>query len=296
VDASNSIIASSALLKQIKALPATSAPVLLHSVSDDYPAILGFSRTARNESPALSIYCAQSSALESMLFYLSKTNFKGEEFEMYEGARIPRLSVSDITAAPTAASTEEKETKVIQHYRLDVLHPGQLESLTFVEIPSEDGLAPNEVRITTKAIAVHFKDVMLAMNMLPGFDPILGLECSGHVSAVGTEAAKSLSVGDPVLVVSMSVKNRSSRNSMMASTFVCDMHEVVKAPTNVDLSVSAGFLGVMATAYYCLVTQARGESNISIICFCAHVPSTFEHRLLLYFLIFFFQFKKTSGS
>lgn len=72
------------------------------------------------------------------------------------------------------------------HYRLQIMRPGQLQSLTLTPIDIDrEGLGSDEIRVDTAAIALHFKDVMLAMNMLPGFKPVLGLECSGKVSALG---------------------------------------------------------------------------------------------------------------
>src|SRR3546814_9205283 len=34
-------------------------------------------------------------------------------------------------------------------------------------------------------------DVMLAMNMLPGFKPVLGIECSGYIEAMGADVTKA---------------------------------------------------------------------------------------------------------
>lgn len=219
-------------------------PALVFAIGSAHTELWGFSRTARNEYKQLNVFAAAEGSLEEMLLHLSRTSFQTGEFELHEGAQIPRLFATPLSTPPPA----QPASAASGHYRLHIARPAQLQSLCFSPVdiakvrlalllptsslshPSQEGLGPNEVRINTAAIALHFKDVMLAMNMLPGFKPVLGLECSGVVAALGAEATKkgTVKVGDKVLAVAMSAApSRSTRKSMMGSTVVCEAHEVL---------------------------------------------------------------------
>lgn len=79
------------------------------------------------------------------------------------------------------------------------------------------------------------------------------------MSYLGATAAEKtgLKVGEEVLCVSLSASpQRSLRVGMMASSIICKPSEIVRAPKGVDLTRAAGFLGIMATAYYCLIKKA----------------------------------------
>eukprot|EP01128_Nolandella_sp_AFSM9_P010365 TRINITY_DN7144_c0_g1_i1.p1 TRINITY_DN7144_c0_g1~~TRINITY_DN7144_c0_g1_i1.p1 ORF type:complete len:3457 (+),score=854.03 TRINITY_DN7144_c0_g1_i1:70-10371(+) len=252
-------VASELIASLLPHLVSARSLAVVFVVPEDHPEAWGFARTARNEFAKLSLYCVDGSSLESMLYHLARTNFQSTEYEMSSEGSVPRLLSLPLKDLSPASAISE--ALVTPNYRLQIDRPGQLQSLSFHAIDVEkEGLGANEVRVKTKGLALHFKDVMLAMNMLPGFKSVLGLECSGHIEAMGAAALKSskLKIGDAVLCVSMSAApSRSTRKSMMGSSVVCDVSEVVAAPENVDLAIASGFLGVMATAYYCLVKQAN---------------------------------------
>ena len=66
----------------------------------------------------------------------------------------------------------------------------------------QDGLLDTEIQIRVEAVALHFKDVMLAMDMLPGFDPVMGMEGAGVVEQVGADVV-DIKVGDEVVAISL---------------------------------------------------------------------------------------------
>ena len=76
----------------------------------------------------------------------------------------------------------------------DVLHLGQ------TDLPR---LADHEVMIRVEAVAVNRADTLQRRGLYPvpaGVTQILGLECAGHVTRVGTHVT-SVNIGDKVAIV-----------------------------------------------------------------------------------------------
>ncbi|MFH0180523.1 SDR family NAD(P)-dependent oxidoreductase [Streptomyces cacaoi] len=88
-------------------------------------------------------------------------------------------------------------------YRIELRRPGRGHQLAWIaQEPEQPG--PGEVLVEVLAAALNYRDVMLAEGMLPpGAEPAtetgprLGLECAGHVIAVGP-GVETLAVGDRV--------------------------------------------------------------------------------------------------
>lgn len=70
--------------------------------------------------------------------------------------------------------------------RLEVMRPGSLSGLALVEV-SRPAPSHGEVELEVHAAALNFRDVMLALDILPSREspPQLGLECSGRITSVG---------------------------------------------------------------------------------------------------------------
>ncbi len=85
-------------------------------------------------------------------------------------------------------------------YRLDVLSPGILDSMTFVEAPRRKP-GEGQVEISIKAAALNFRDVMKALGIYPSdsdIDMLIGDECAGVIERVGP-GVKGWKVGDRVI-------------------------------------------------------------------------------------------------
>jgi acyl transferase domain-containing protein/threonine dehydrogenase-like Zn-dependent dehydrogenase len=80
--------------------------------------------------------------------------------------------------------------------RLEVAQAGSLDGLTWRAVPGRT-LRADEVRLRVLASGLNFRDVLMTMGMYPGASVPLGVECAGHVIAVGT-AVGDLQVGDRV--------------------------------------------------------------------------------------------------
>ena len=85
------------------------------------------------------------------------------------------------------------------HFVLDVGSVGLLRTLQFVarELPAP---GPDEVEVEIEAAALNFKDVLVALGMVPapGGKGKFGLECAGRVKRLGSNV-RTLSVGDEVM-------------------------------------------------------------------------------------------------
>ena len=102
---------------------------------------------------------------------------------------VPRI-LPVIGGASVATETED--------VRLQVGRPGQLSSLHWHPLQADfEDVREDEVQVQVSAVSMHFKDVMLAMGMLGDFKPIIGMECAGTVTRVGS-GVKNFKIGDQV--------------------------------------------------------------------------------------------------
>jgi acyl transferase domain-containing protein len=198
VDSRDSLLEASALLRSV---PRTSRVVFITRFADGRlpSGALGLARAARSEEgrdvrvlgvpSELSVHEAR-----RYIDPLLEHGFGGEaEIYLKDGHLVvPRL-VPAAAPPPPPAGPER---------RLEVAVPGQLSSLLWRPIAVEqEGLGAKEVRVRVHEVALHFKDVMLAMGLLPGFEPVLGLECSGTIVELGEEVRTlhpELTVGQTV--------------------------------------------------------------------------------------------------
>jgi acyl transferase domain-containing protein/NADPH:quinone reductase-like Zn-dependent oxidoreductase/SAM-dependent methyltransferase/acyl carrier protein len=87
-------------------------------------------------------------------------------------------------------------------FRLDLPRFGVLDRLTLREVERVRP-GPHQVEIRVEAAALNFSDVMKALGLYPGLPdgPVpLGIECAGHVTAVGADVP-NVAVGDEVVAL-----------------------------------------------------------------------------------------------
>ena len=268
VDARGSLVEASALLKEVVATEGSNPPTLIFLIrQSELPSPLwGFTRAARNEHPQLKIYAvgmppnALTNGKRDTLVTLCREGL-GNDYELsWENGQwqVPRL-----------VSTPLPLPNVVQHYRLDVSRPGQLESMGWRPVWEDfEELRPHEIRVHVRCVSMHFKDVMLALGLLKGFKPILGMECSGTIVAVGSnvpEMFPELQVGQDVLCLSMTTDTGEPRKALFGTTAIADARCVFPKPTNVSHQEAAGFLGVYATAWYALHHIARLQPGETVL-------------------------------
>lgn len=123
-----------------------------------------------------------------------------------------------------------------------VNEPGGPEALTLVDLPTSDP-GPGEVRIAVAAAGVNRADLMQRRGFYdppPGATPVLGLECSGTIEALG-EGVTSLSVGEPVCAL--------LSGGAYADSVVVAAGQVAPVPAGIDLIEAAGLVEVAATVW-----------------------------------------------
>ena len=147
-------------------------------------------------------------------------------------------------------------------FRLDVDNPGALESLTLRQLREREP-GPGEVSIRVIAAGMNFRDVMLALGMLPPMDvpgsngrTVLGFECSGVVDACG-EGVEGLGPGDEVMAVAVGA---------FASRVVTRAEMTVPKPEGFSFEEAAGVPLAFVTAHYGLthLAQLRAGERVLI--------------------------------
>ncbi len=120
--------------------------------------------------------------------------------------------------------------------------PGGPEALTITELPDPEA-ATGEVVIDIVASAVNRADTMQRQGFYPppkGASDVLGLECSGRISAVGA-GVEGWSVGDEVCAL-LSAGGYAEKVAVAAG-------QVMRLPPGVDLTAAAGIPEVACTVW-----------------------------------------------
>ena len=111
-------------------------------------------------------------------------------------ARLARAQLAPVAApAPDAAPVLGKA----QPFRLALPVSGELDGLGLQ--PHSPGTpGPGQIVVEVKAASLNFRDIMLSLGLIPAphGEILLGLECAGRISAVGSEVA-GFAVGDEVI-------------------------------------------------------------------------------------------------
>ena len=160
--------------------------------------------------------------------------------------RLRRLSQAELVPTMRDSSPGDR-------FRAEIGTPGMLDSVRLASIGrAEPG--PGQVEIKVAVASLNFRDVMLAMGLLPqlalaelpGTDRI-GLDYAGTVSAVG-EGVEGLAVGDEVIGVGYGT---------VASHVTTAAEFVLPKPASLDFEAAAAVPVAFVTAYISLVKLAR---------------------------------------
>ena len=123
--------------------------------------------------------------------------------------------------------------------------------LTWDVVQDVGAPGPGEVRIAVAATAVNRADLAQRLGLYPpppGASPILGLECSGHIEAVG-EGVESLHVGDAVCAL--------LAGGGYAQRVVCPAVQCLRVPSGLTLEQAAAVPEVWSTARLNLWGEGR---------------------------------------
>ena len=138
--------------------------------------------------------------------------------------------------------------------KLAVEQPGLLDTMCFTEASHvSQELGPEEVEIETKAWALNFRDVFIALGRLE--EDKIGSDCAGVVTKVGS-ACQNLKPGDRVCAASLGCFES-----------VCRVAEVAtyKIPDALSFEAASSMLAPGMTAYHSLVNIARLKKGEKIL-------------------------------
>lgn len=120
--------------------------------------------------------------------------------------------------------------------------PGGVEALTLVELPDPE-VGPGEVLISVTAAGVNRADLLQRQGLYdppPGSTDVLGLECSGSVSALGA-GVTNFNIGNHVCALLV--------GGGYAEQVVVPAGQVAAVPRGVSLTEAAGLVEVAATVW-----------------------------------------------
>ncbi len=161
------------------------------------------------------------------------------------------VEVEGYVAKTIVGATGDAEAKsdVAENTRLIISKAGNLDSLSFVQTERHQPIG-DEVQIEVFATGLNFKEVLIALGMIPVIDPAqfdFGVECAGRVVACGPDVT-NLKVGDDVIAIGASCFGRFVT---LSSRFVAPK------PRNFSMVEAATLPIAYLTAYYALVKMAR---------------------------------------
>ncbi|MFA1552044.1 polyketide synthase dehydratase domain-containing protein, partial [Actinomadura chokoriensis] len=163
-----------------------------------------------------------------------------------EAPRLARAASSPQTLQPPTGETS---------WRLDVTSKGTLDNLAFVASPDVTRpLEPGQIRIALRAAGVNFRDVVLALGMVPG-EEVMGSEGAGVVTEVGPGVTK-LAPGDRVMGM---------MNAAFGPVTVTDHRLVVPMPQGWSFSQAASMPIAFLTAYYGLENLGGLQPGESVL-------------------------------
>ncbi|WP_433228390.1 SDR family NAD(P)-dependent oxidoreductase [Micromonospora sp. CA-248260] len=154
-------------------------------------------------------------------------------------ASVPRLAAAwpDLVPLPTDEA-----------HRMVVTRPGTLDSLAFEPCPQVwQPLGPTEVRLAVRAGGLNFRDVLIALGLVPQQHALMGAEGAGEVLAVGS-AVTDLTPGDRVF---------GYFDGAFAPVAVADRRLLARMPDDWPYARAATVPVVFLTAYYGLVDLGR---------------------------------------
>ena len=136
-----------------------------------------------------------------------------------------------------------------ENFSLAISSPGDLDTLIF-QPTARQKPGPGEVEIEIAAAGLNFKDVLLALGVLPSLPdtPLTpGLECAGKIVALG-EGVDGFKIGDEVIAFA---------SSCFSAFTATPAALVVPKPDHLSPEEAATIPVAFMTAYYALVELGR---------------------------------------
>lgn len=143
--------------------------------------------------------------------------------------------------------------------RLVTEQTGSLDSLHFVEVGTDTEIGPDAVEIEMHAAAVNFKDVAVAMGIVPEDGHLLGVEGAGVIVRVG-ENVQDRYVGQRVVVF---------EKGTFANRIVASARRTFPIPAAMSFEEATTLPAVYLTAVYGLHRLAGIKAGQTVLIHCA---------------------------
>ena len=155
------------------------------------------------------------------------------------------------------------------NYRCVPGTPGNFGALSFEEAArSAPGLG--QIQIEARAVAINFRDLMIAMGMYPAspsVPTVMGSDYAGVVTACG-EGVSEFRPGDRVMAlsaVSLTAEGPALEGSHFFAVPNLVADQAVHIPDTLDFEAAAGVPTVFLTAYYALCRVARLQRGETVL-------------------------------
>ena len=233
-------------------------PVEENAVQLEQTCLNGFYRTVLLEHPEISCkhvdvdLSLHSLPLKAVFFWreLQGVNLENEVAYRNEIRYVPRLN------RLRKNKYKEKYLSVPESSAFQLNTSSKdLSTLYLKPISLPNDLGPLEIAIQVKATGLNFRDVLNAMGLYPGDAGLMGIECSGTVTAVG-DTVSNVHVGDQVLGFG---------EGLFANVAVGNSQLFVPKPSRLTFEEAAAIPVVFSTAYEALIQLARLREGDKIL-------------------------------
>ncbi|MEH2121102.1 SDR family NAD(P)-dependent oxidoreductase [Nostoc sp.] len=162
---------------------------------------------------------------------------------------IEEYTLRKVESQIASPAQQKSSASLSQNFCLKISSPGILETLIFQSVPRQQP-GRGEVEIEVGATGLNFKDVLLALGMLPVLSDVdlkFGLECAGKIVALG-EGVERFEIGDEVIALGDRCFSRFLTTSALS---------VALKPKHLSLEQAATIPVAFTTAYYSLIKLGR---------------------------------------
>lgn len=163
----------------------------------------------------------------------------------------------------TSGASAKIQTDVAFHQpsrplQLEVAVPGLLSSLRFVDDDHShvDNLKPWEIRVSSRAHGINFKDIFVALGQMKAGVTMVG-ELAGVVTAVGSQMAHRYAPGDRVMGF--------GSPSHFASDPILNGHLSHHIPENLTFAQASSIPVIYATAHHSLFAVSRFRAGRTLL-------------------------------
>ncbi|OBF26996.1 hypothetical protein A5724_02755 [Mycobacterium sp. ACS1612] len=216
-----------------------------------HAAIWGLLRTAQTENPGMIVLADVDDADE-----MSDAEIEFPHNEPQLAKRCGMWRAPFLSRMPAEAMSGTRPGGV-ENWQLTTLGRGTLERHNFTLQPVSDSagtLAPGQVRIGLRCVGVNFRDTMVALDMYPDPDAMIGCEGAGVVLEVADDVS-GFAPGDRVFGMFFGA----------GAVVSADHRTIARMPAGWSFAQAATVPAVFLTAYYALADLASLRAGERIL-------------------------------